>query len=217
MATDDSTNCLRLNSIDRHGRHIDPAALAAAEAVFPRALELSINLLVDSAVVANVLEEVAAEASLQLTRRAGVREAAPIRNLAGYVFRAFEREVNRLKQKEVALLDDDIARHTLAQRWADPSRQLEMNVLSEECLARFDFQVRDMCSRWMAGYSWDEIGKIHGISGHAAELRFWNAVRRMRKQLGKRRKSLLRTTRTDQHEELKPAMQTDAQKKTTSA
>ena len=217
MTTDDSTNSLRLNSVDRNGSHIDPAALAAAEAVFPRALELGINLLVDSAVVANVLEEVAAEASLQLTRRAGGREAAPIRNLAGYVFRAFEREVNRLKQKEVALLDDDIARHTLAQRWVDPSRQLEMKVLSDECLARFDFEVGDICSRWMAGYSWDEIGKIHGISGHAAELRFWNAVRRMRKQLAKRKKSLLRTTRTDQNEELKPAMRTDAQKEETSA
>ena len=68
MATDDSTNFLRLNSVDRNGSHID---LAAAEAVFPRALELGINLLVDSAVVANVLEEVAAEASLQHQKAEG--------------------------------------------------------------------------------------------------------------------------------------------------
>lgn len=217
MATDDSTNSLRLNSVDRHGRHIDPAALAAAEGVFQRALELAINLGIDYAVVANMLEEVAAEASLQLTWRAGVCEAEPIRNLAGYVFRAFVRDLNRLKGKEIALLDEDTPRYTLAQRWVDPSRQLEMKVLSDECLARFDFGVGDICSRWMAGYSWDEIGKVHGISGHAAELRFWNAVRRMRKQLGKRRKSLLRTTRTDQNEELKPATRTDAQEKETSA
>jgi hypothetical protein len=39
----------------------------------------------------------------------------------------------------------------------------------------------------------------------------------MRKQLAKRKKSLLRTTRTDQNEELKPAMRTDAQKEETSA
>ena len=217
MATDDSTNSLRLNSVDRRGRHIDPAALVAAEAVFQRPLELGTKLGVDSAVVANMLEEIAAEASLQLTWRAGVPEAAPIRNLSGYVFRAFERDVNRLKRKEIALLDSDTPRFTLAQRWVDPSRQLEMKVLSEECLARFDFEVGDICSRWMVGYPWDEIGKIHGISGHAAELRFWNAVRRMRKQLAKGRKSLLRTTRTDQNEELKPAMRTDAQKKATSA
>jgi hypothetical protein len=217
MATDDSTNSLRLNSVDRHGRHIDPAALAAAEAVSQRALELGTKLGVDSAVVANMLEEVAAEASLQLTWRAEVPEAAPIRNLSGYVFRAFGRDVNRLKRKEIALLDDDTPRYTLAQRWVDPSRQLEMKILSDECLAQFDFEVGDMCSRWMARYSWDEIGKIHGISGHAAELRFWNAVRRMRKQLAKRRESLLRTTRTDQNAELKPAMRTDGQKKTTSA
>ena len=60
MTTDDSTNSFRLNSVDRHGRHIDPAALAAAEAVFQRALELAINLGIDYAVVANMLEEVAA-------------------------------------------------------------------------------------------------------------------------------------------------------------
>jgi hypothetical protein len=216
MATDDSTNSLRLNSVDRHGRHIDPAALAAAEAVSQRALELGIKLGVDPAVVANMLEDVAAEASLQLTWRAGVPGAAPIRNLAGYVYRAFGRDVSRLKRKEMALLDDNTPRCTLAQRWVDPWRQLEMKILSDECLARFDFEVRDMCSRWMTRYSWDEIGKIHGISGHAAELRFWNAVRRIKRQLAKGRKSLLRTTRTDQNEELKPAMRTDAQKKATS-
>lgn len=123
MATDDSTNSLRLNSVDRHGRHIDPAARAAAEAVFQRALELAINLGIDYAVVANMLEEVAAEASLQLTWRAGVCEAASIRNLAGYVFRAFVRDLNRLKRKEIALVDEDTLRYTLAQRWFDPSRQ----------------------------------------------------------------------------------------------
>lgn len=217
MTTDDSTNSLRLNSVDRHGRHIDPAALAAAKGVSQRALELAINLGIDYAVVANMLEEVAAEASLQLTWRAGVCEAAPIRNLAGYVFRGFVRDLNRLKRKEIALLDEDTPRHTPAQRWIDPSRQLEVKVLSDECLAQFELQVGDICSRWMAGYSWDEIGKVHGISAHAAELRFWNAVRRIRKQLAKRRKSLLRTTRTDQNEELKPAMRTDAQEKETSA
>jgi hypothetical protein len=217
MATDDSTNSLRLNSVDRHGRHIDPAALAAAEAVSRRALELGIKLGVDPAVVANMLEEIAAEASLQLTWRAEVPEAAPIRNLAGYVYRAFGRDINRLKRKEIALLDDDTPRYTLAQRWIDPWRQLQIKILSDECLARFDFEVRDMCSRWMARYSWDEIGKIHGISGHAAELRFWNAVRRIRRQLAKAKKSLLRTTRTNQNEELKPAMRTDGQKKATSA
>jgi hypothetical protein len=164
-----------------------------------------------------MLEEGAAEASLQLTRRAGVGEAAPIRNLAGYVFRAFVRDVNRLKRKEVALLDDDTARHTLAQRWTDPSPQLEMKVLADECLALFDFEVKEMCSRWMTGYSWDEIGEIHGISGHAAEVRFWNAVRRIKARLAKGRKSLLRTTPADPNEELKPAMPTDAKKKATSA
>src|SRR6266853_666595 len=162
MATGASPSSFRLNSVDRHGRRIDPAVLAAAEAVFPRALEYGTNLLGDAAVVANTLEEVAATVSQLIARRDPPGEPAPIRNLPGYVFRAFVRQVKRLKNKELAVLDAAIAGQTLAQRLADPSRRLEMKVLMDDCLAQFDFEERDMCSRRLAGFTWPEIGKIHG-------------------------------------------------------
>jgi DNA-directed RNA polymerase specialized sigma24 family protein len=189
MASGASPSSSRLNSVDRHGRQIDPAVLAAAEAVFPRALEHGVNLLGDPAVVANTLEEVAATVSRLFARRSVSGEAPPIRNLAGYVFRAFLRHLNRLKRKELVVLDAAIAGQTLAQRSADPSRQLEMKILVDECLAQFDFTARDMCSRRLAGFAWDEIGKIHGLSGHAAEVRFRRAVRRIKAKLAKGKKS----------------------------
>jgi len=139
MASGASPSSFRLNSVDRHGRRIDPAVLAAAETVFPRALEYGTNLLGDAAVVANTLEEVAASVSQLMARRDPPVEPAPIRNLPGYIFRAFVREVNRLKNKELAVLDAAIAGQTLAQRLADPLRQLEMKILVNECLAQFDF------------------------------------------------------------------------------
>ncbi|HTV53431.1 MAG TPA: hypothetical protein VMI06_00785, partial [Terriglobia bacterium] len=172
MASGASPSSLRLNSVDRQGRRIDPAVLAAAETIFPRALEYGTNLLGDTAVVTNTLEEVAATVSELIARRDSPGEPAPIRNLSGYVFRAFVRRVNRLKSKELAVLDAAIAGQTRAQRLADPSRQLEMKVLMDECLAQFDFTERDMCWRRLEGFTWDEIGPVHGLSGHAAEVRF---------------------------------------------
>src|SRR5262249_13527574 len=147
----------RLNSIDRQGRQIDPAVFAAAETVFPRALEYGENLLGDPAVVANTLEEGAATVSQLIARRDPPREPAPIRNLPGSVVRAFVRQVNRLKNKEIAVLDAAIAGQTLAQKLADPARQLEMKVLVDECLTLFDFVERDMCWRRLEGFTWDEI------------------------------------------------------------
>lgn len=209
MASGASPRSFRLNSVDRHGRQIDPAVLAAAEAVFPRALDYGMNLLGDAAVVANTLEEVAATVSQLTARRDPPCEPAPIRNLPGYVFRAFVRQVNRLKSKELAVLDTAVTGQTLAQRLADPSRQLEMRILVDECLAQFDFVERDMCWRRLEGFSWDEIGPVHGLSGHAAEVRFRNAVRAVRAKLARSRKPLQRATETAQNVGPKTAMDAD--------
>ena len=215
MASGASPSSFRLNSVDRHGRQIDPAVLAAAEAVFPRALEHGVNLLGDSAVVANTLEEVAATVSQLIARRDPPGEPAPIRNLPGYVFRAFVRQVKRLKNKELAVLEAAIAGKTLAQRLANPARQLEMKILVDECLAQFDFMERDMCWRRLEGFTWDEIGPVHGLSGHAAEVRFLNAVRAVKAKLARSRKPLPRATETAQNVESKPATESDDEKRTT--
>jgi len=215
MASGAAPSSFRLNSVDRQGRQIDPAVHAAAETVFPRALEYGTNLLGDTAVVANTLEEVAATVSQLIARRDPPGEPAPIRNLPGYVFRAFVREVKRLKNKELATLDAAIAGQTLAQRLADPSRQLEMEVLVAECLALFDFVERDMCWRRLEGFTWDEIGPVHGLSGHAAEVRFRNAVRAVKEKLALSRKPLPSAGETAQNEGPKPAMGADDDKRKT--
>lgn len=209
----------RLNSVDRRGRQIDPKVLAAAEAVFERALNHGIDTLGDPAVVANTLEEIAATVSKQLAVREAAPEPAPIRNLSGYIFRAYARQVNRLKRKEVALLNAVAAKEARAGRTADPSHQLEMEILLHEYLARFDFEERDMCWRRLEGRTWDEIGRVHGISAHTAEVTLLNAVRRVKAELAKikRKKSLLSTTQTDQNGSANPATRADVKKRATSA
>lgn len=213
MASGASPSSFRLHSVDRHGRQIVPTVLAAAETVFPRALEYGTNLLGDPAVVANTLEEVAAAVSQLIARRDPPAEPAPIRNLPGYVFRAFVRHVNRLKSKELAVLGAAVEGQTLAQKLADPSRQLEMKILVDECLAQFDFTDRDMCWRRLEGFTWDEIGPLHGLSGHAAEVKFRNAVRAVKAKLARSRKPLLPTAQTDKNEQLMAAMEADDDKR----
>lgn len=219
MASDDSTSSIRLNSVDRHGRQIDPEVLAAAETVFQRALNHGTNTLGDAAVVANTLEEIAATVSKQVVRRKAGDEPAPIRNLPGYIFRAFARRVNRLKHKEAILLNAVSAGEGRARRPVDPSHEFEMQILLHEYLSRFDFEEKDMCWRRLEGHTWDEIGKVHGISGHTAEVRLRNAARRVKADLAKKRrnKSLLFTTQPNQNEGVNPAMRTDVRKKATSA
>jgi hypothetical protein len=126
--------------------------------------------------------------------------------------------VNRLKRKD-ALLNALTAEEVLARRSADPSHQLEIQILLHEYLARFDFEEKGICWRRLEGHTWDEIGKVHGISAHTAEVTLLNAVRRVKAEIAKikRKKSLLSATRTDQNEVVSPAMRTDVKKKSTSA
>ena len=213
MASHSSPNLFRLNSVDRHGRKIDPTVLVAADEVFPRALEHGLNMSCDPAIVANVLEEVAAEVSGRLDERDETDHHQPIRNLPGYVFHSFVRQLNRLKTKELELVSADGTGMTHTPRWADPTAQFETKILLDECLAQCDFVIRDMFWRRVQGFTWEDIGKIHGLSGHAAEVRFRRAVKAAQARITNERRSL--PCRTDRIEELKPAMPNDAKKHTT--
>jgi DNA-directed RNA polymerase specialized sigma24 family protein len=177
MATKSSPAPYKLNSVDRRGRKIDSEVLAAAEEIFPRALDYSLNVLGDSAVVANMLEEVAARTTRLLKAKDPPGEPAPIHNLAAYVFRAFARDVNRLRSKQLVLVSASEASKELP-RWTDPSRQLMIKILTDEFLARCDSVTQDVFALRMQGFSWEEIGRTNGISAHAAEKRFSQAFRR---------------------------------------
>lgn len=214
MASDSSPAFFRLNSVDRLGRKIDPVILVAAEEVFPRAIEHGMKLSCDSAVVANVMEEVAADLSERLQGKDGNGSATPIRNLPGYVFHSFVRQLNRLRSKELVLVSAEATDMVLTCRWADPSAEFETKILVDECLAHFDFVARDMFWRRAQGLSWHEVGEIHSMSGHAAEVRFRRAIEDVQKRLMKARKT---GSQKPAHriEELKPATQSDVKKQTT--
>src|SRR5467141_1936444 len=99
-----SSGPFRISPVDRFGRKIDPLVLAAAEELFPRALEHGVKLLGDPAVVTNELEEVAATVSRVLRTKRSTGNPEQIRNLAGYVSRAFVRRVNHLRRRQLVMV-----------------------------------------------------------------------------------------------------------------
>jgi DNA-directed RNA polymerase specialized sigma24 family protein len=65
-----------------------------------------------------------------------------------------------------------------------PQPSLDLKILVDELLTRSDSMTRDMFYRRVQGFSWQEIGISHGISGHAAEKHFNQSIHKIRQKLG---------------------------------
>ena len=174
---------VRVSPVDQRGRAISPTVLRAAEDVSRRAISHAERLLIDPAVAANLLEEAAATVSRVLKR--STSHECPIRDLESYLFRAFLRRLNRTKKRQF-LLSASIDPSTLSSpRW-DSMFTIDKKLLMDELLFRCDPVVRDMLFRRLTGFSWKEIGEAYQISGHAAESRFSQALKKAKKKLGLR-------------------------------
>ena len=183
MAAKGSRSLVRLNAVDGRGRTIEPAVLAAAERIYPRVLRHGLKLLGDPALVTDALEEVAAAVSRMFRAKCPVDNATRVHDLHLYIFRGFLRHVNRLKCREVEVISlGEVADLSMLPR-VDPTRQIETKILLDECLARCDFLAQDMAWRRSIGFSWEEIGEIHGLSAHAAEARFSYSLRKAKERL----------------------------------
>jgi DNA-directed RNA polymerase specialized sigma24 family protein len=183
MAAEGSRNFFRLNAVDRRGRKIDPAVLEAAEGIYSRALDHGVKLLGDPAVVTTALEEVAATVSMVIKTKDSPGDPLPIRNLRHYLFRAFLRQIDHLKRKELVAVGLTEVAKVANPPWANPFEQFEHKLLLDECLAICDSVTQDMASRRMHGFTWEEIGRAYDLSAHAAESRFSHALRQARKRL----------------------------------
>ena len=172
---------VRVSPMDQRGRPISPLVLIAAEEVSRRAIHHAEKLLVDPAVAANLLEEAAATVSRAL--RAKNTHEPPVQNLESYLFRAFLRRLNRTKKRQSLSAEAVDLDAFLSRMSSDPGRALEMKIFIDELLMQCDPEVRDMLCRRLGGSSWKEIGWAYGISGHAAESRFSQALKKVKKKL----------------------------------
>ena len=169
----------RISPIDPRGRTIEPAVLDAAEEIGQRAVHYAEKLVGDPALATNLLEESAAAVS-RVLRSQQAHNNIQVHDLRAYLFRAFIRRVNRLRRRQLAVADRPPTHPSSAFVSAD----LESQILVSEFLTRCDPVTRDMFYRRSQGFSWKEIGKVYGISAHAAESRFSQTLQRVRRRLG---------------------------------
>ena len=166
----------RISPVDRLGRSISPLVLDAAEQIGHRAIRHAEHLLIDPAVAATLMEEADAAVSRARDRKEHGGQQR-VRDLRAYLFRTFLRRVKRAKNA-VRLLSAGSSNST------DPLAELELKIFIDEFLTDGDSVARDMFYRRTQDFSWRDIGSSYGISGHAAESRFSQAIHRLRKRLG---------------------------------
>jgi DNA-directed RNA polymerase specialized sigma24 family protein len=175
----------RISPVDRLGRNVSPLVIDAAEQIGRRAIQHAENLLIDPAVATTLIEEAAAAVSRAIDRKKH-GDQQPIRDLRAYLFRAFLRRVNKAKKRQLMVADAVRLFSATSPNSTDPLAELELKILVDELLTAGDPVARDMFYRRAQNLSWGDIGSSYGISAHAAESRFSQAIRRLAKRLGLR-------------------------------
>jgi DNA-directed RNA polymerase specialized sigma24 family protein len=173
---------VRVSPMDQRGRPVSPSVLRAAEEVSRRAMQHAERLLVDPAVAANLLEEAAATVSRAIQSNGA--NGRPVRDLESYLFRAFLRRLNRVKKRQSLIAEAVELQAFLSRLSSDPRRALEMKIFIDELLTQCDPMMRDVLCRRLADCSWKEVARAYGISSHAAESKFSQALQKVRKRLG---------------------------------
>jgi DNA-directed RNA polymerase specialized sigma24 family protein len=170
-----------LNSTDRLGRVIEPSILSAAQQIAPTALSYGEKLLGDSALAASLLEEAAATVSETLRRKARIGKP-PVKDVGGYLFRAYARRMRAEKETQLTLdFGTDWEKHSNLPDDANPERQL----LVREVLGTCDPITREIVYRRLEGFSWKEIEVSSGVPANAAKVKFSKSLRRLREKFKK--------------------------------
>jgi DNA-directed RNA polymerase specialized sigma24 family protein len=173
---------LCISPVDRRGYTIGHPVLVAAEEIGRRAMEHAEQLLFDPAIAATLFEEAAASVSRALLSKRHSHQAG-VRDLPSYLFCAFIRRINRAKKRQLIQEAAILAHFAESPNSTDPN-DLDLKILVDELLTRCDPVTREMFYRRIRGFSWKEIGFSYGISEHAAESRFSQAIHKLAKKLG---------------------------------
>ncbi len=172
----------RISPVDRLGRTISPLVMDAAEQIGRRAIKHAEKLQVDPAVAVNLLEEAAAAVTRAIDRK---RDSTGdrVRDLQAYLFRAFIRRINKTLKRQVLVENAVRFAFLKSLNSTDPWVELERKILIDELLTRDNPATRDIFYRRSHGLLWDDIAPLYGVSAHAAESRFSQALKRIKKML----------------------------------
>jgi len=151
-----------------------PALLKLVESLWPFTLQYCRNVLGETSIAAEILEEA-------LERMERSQQRREIREPAAYLRRTIVRRVrqelaHRCRLQQLGSVAESIP--------AKPQMREDDRVLAGQVLALVRDSMLDMVIRRLAGFSWTEIGAQRHEDPHALESRFSYEMTRIRRLLG---------------------------------
>jgi DNA-directed RNA polymerase specialized sigma24 family protein len=170
-----------VHSIDHLGREIDSEVLVAARRIAGSAMTQAEMLLGDPALAVTLLEEAAADVTLQVRTRIGQGQP-PIKDLGNYLYTAFIRRVRNDVKRTPTLQRSEETDWELFEPHGSPE-EIERTALAHELLADYDTVTAEIILRRYGGQTWRQTGAACGISATAARLRFRKAILQIRRRV----------------------------------
>ena len=167
------------------GREFHPEVVKAAQAVLPRVLAYGQQ---DPTAAVELLAKVSSQVSISVFRQGLIpldRNGEPIQDLQQYVLRSFFKKANHpyvtsAQRSEITGIED-------SQQCSDSGTGQQRTEESAQFWELFDRLEPKMQTifewREFFGYPWQLVGKLIGMSGHAAEVYYTRGIERFRKEL----------------------------------
>lgn len=167
------------------GREFHPELVKAAQVVLPRVLAYGQQ---DPTAAVELLANVCSQVSISVFRQGLIpldRNGEPIQDLQQYVLRSFFKKANHpyvtsAQRCEISGMEDTQQSSDSGagqQKTEDHAQFWELFDRLEPKMQTI-FQWREYC-----GYRWRLVGKLVGMSGHAAEVYYTRGIERFRKEL----------------------------------
>lgn len=163
--------------VDYTGRAIRPDVRLAAHEIWREACRKTEAILADYGQASELMESCVTQVSRYLDRQ-GTRLHS--QNLNGLVMLAFTRSLQRraAKFKRVRTVGgtEEFSAYQADDRW---SRRVEARIDLENIVRRLSERSSTMLALRYAGYDWQEIAQLLGMSVTGARNSFWREVRRV--------------------------------------
>ena len=167
------------------GREFHPDVVQAARAVLPRVLAYGQQ---DTTAAVELLAKVCAQVSTSVFRQGPIpldKNGQPIQDLQQYVLRSFFKKANHpyvtsAQRCEIPGMEDDdqCSDAGVGQQKTEERAQFWELYDRLEPKMQTIFELREFF-----GYPWQLVGRMIGMSGHAAEVYYTRGIERFRKEL----------------------------------
>ncbi len=161
--------------IDDAGRPIRPDVRLAAQEIWPAACRRTQAALADNTAAGELMEYSVAQVSRYLDRHSAPLRACKMNGLLLLAFsRALKRRAGKINRIESIGGTGDFANHMADDTWW---RRVEAQLDLERIVCRLSDRNNTVLALRWAGYDWNEISQLLGMSVTVVRNGFWREIR----------------------------------------